>query len=579
MNDVFALIHRASRRLHISHFLVCLSRTMMFAAVAILLLVVIDKLDARWSVNWWLAGGVTGGLALAATVWLYMRGRLEQMRVAVLVDSRLKLKELLSTAIHLQHREDPFARVAVEDAVVRARDGRVREQLGRAFRVEWPRGWYLTPGVVLLAVMLSVVLPQWDVFSGQSSANDQSAQVPDEVTNILSQVSERIRESQLDDDAIRAALAELDPALFGEQAARTPENARREAIKRLTDLSRELESLIGGEQAKTQELVSKAMNQLQSPADGPARKLAEAMQKGDFAAAAEALEALQESLAQNDLSEAEKAELQKQLEDLAAQLEKLAEQQNELRQALEDAGMDPNLANDPQQLQQAIEQNQGLSEQQRQQMQQMAQSQSQACQALGNMGSAMQQMAQGLQQGAGGEMGEGAQSMSDMLRDMESMQQMLRRAQATANELQGMCEGLCDGLGEGLGMNQALAAMMSQGGAMGDAGIGEGGEAERSRTPTAFQTEKADSQQTNADVIATMLFNGEQIRGESAATFRDVALRAAESYSEGTHEQQVPVRYRDALQHYFGDLKRRAESVDAPGGTGPGGTGQGDGEN
>jgi hypothetical protein len=85
---------------------------------------------------------------------------------------------------------------------------------------------------------------------------------------------------------------------------------------------------------------------------------------------------------------------------MAEQLKQLAEQTKSLEEELKKAGFSEEqakeLSKNPEALQEALEKQEGLTEQQKQQLQQAAEAQSQACQSCEGMSGAMSKMAQGM---------------------------------------------------------------------------------------------------------------------------------------------------------------------------------------
>ncbi|MGI9014569.1 MAG: hypothetical protein ACR2GY_10020 [Phycisphaerales bacterium] len=545
MSDIRTLLKSAASRLSWNAFLSRLHIVAIVIAGIALLLVLASKLTPAFDVPWlWVAPGL-GVVALAVAAIMWSRRRATEQQVAIAVDNRLDLREKISTALHLGDRSDAFALAAVEDAVLVARDARTREALRRKFPIEAPGRWWIAPGLIVAALLSSFLLPQGNLFAG-SSESGLTAQAPEEVVRTLESTVEAIRANDELADELKDVFEQLDPNAMDSSALKSPDGARREAIKKLSDLSKRLDEITDGEKGRTDEALKDALRQLKTPDEGPARDLAKALAEGDFKSAKEALAEIQKKAESGGMSEEQKQQLAEQLENLGQQMQQLAQQQQTLKDALEKAGMDPNLANNPQQLQQQLQQNQQLTDQQKQQLQDMANAQQAAAQACQGMGQAMGQMAQGMGQGNGQQMQQGASQMGQSLSDAEALQQMLKQAQAMANKLQGQCQGLGQGLGmQGQGMGQ-------------NPGQGQGGEAPITQTPTRSRTEQAANQNNPADVIANTLFDGPLIKGESTATFKNAALSAAESYADNVEDDQLPRRYHEAVKKYFGDLEDQA---------------------
>ena len=550
MNDIRSILKLAARRLETASLLRCLNVVVVAVGGLIIVMLAAERVGAAlfWPWLWLGPGFAVLGLLVTARMW--SRRRQTELQVAVEVDQRLDLREKLSTSLHVAGRDDAFARAAIEDAVTAARDPRTREQLRRRFAVESPGRWWLSPLVIAVAVGLWFVAP----------ANLFASDDPDDVD-----LTETVRQR---DDAIEAVvklirnspeLREELSDLLGDLANATDPDAlktrldvRRDAIKKLTDVNKRLDEIINGPKGKSADAIENALKQLRTPPDGPAKDLAEALAAGDFKAAQRALAKLTDQLQTGELNDQSKQQLAKQLEDLAKQMQQLAQQQQQLEDMLQQAGLNPQLALNPQALQQAIADNKNLNEQQKQQLQQMAQAQQAAQQMARGLGQGLQQMAQGIQQGQlnpGGQFGQ-------QLNQLEAMQQMLQQAQAAAAANLSQCRGL----GQGLAMQQAMQ-MWQRGGAFGGRGQGQGGTAPISPTPTGTRLVHSPSQTTPGDIIARQFIDGPVIVGESKAKHTAVAAAISEGYDEAQSDEQVPPKYWEAHMHYFGELKKRVQAT------------------
>ena len=426
--------------------------------------------------------------------------------MAVEVDERLDLRERLSTALHCRQRTDPFARAAVEDAVGTARDPKVREHLRRRFAVESPRRWWLSPLLVLAAIGIWFVPAAGPVRPTRTPPDPEyHADRARCATTRSRRSSSRSRRSPELQEELSDLLGELANEGPDPDSLKTRQDVQRDAIKKLTDLNKRLDEILSGPKGKTAEALDKALQQLRTPEDGPAKEFAEALAQGDFKAAQEALARLQEEVAKGNMTKEQAEQLAQQLADIAKQLEQLAKQQQELEQMLQQAGLDPNLAGDMQALQQAIQNNQNLNEQQKQQLMQMAKAQQAAAQMCQGLGQGLNQMAQQMMNGQPGQPG---QQAANQLNQMEALQQMLNQAQAAANA----CQGQCQGLGQGLGMQAATQWMLTQGGAFGRRGQGAGGKAPIAPTPTGKNIVRAPSKTGQGDIIARQFIDGPNVR-------------------------------------------------------------------
>ncbi len=441
-----------------------------------------------------------------------------------------------------------------------ARDPKVREKVRRYFPVPSPPRWWLSPLVVALVVGIYFV-PQMNLFASEQDPDEVLTESRQQGDDAIEAVVKRIEENPELRDQMAEILGELAKEKADRDALKTREEVQRDAIKRLTDLNKRLDDILNGEKGKTAEAMEQALKQLKSPEEGPAKEFAEALAKGDFKAAQQALQQMMKDAKDGKLNKEQQEQLAQQLNELAKQMQQLAQQQGALQQALQQAGLNPQLAQNPQALQQAIQNAQNLNEQQKQQLQQMAAAQAAAQQMMGQIAQGMQQMAQQMQQGQMAPGQPGQQGLAQQLNQMEMMQQMLQQAQAAANA----CQGQCQGLGQGLGMQQAMQQwMQQQGGAFGNRGQGRGGKAPMSPTPTGTKIVQSPSKRSPGDIIARQFIDGPLVKGESQAEFRQVASAVADGFDEAQADEQIPPKYRDAHMHYFGELEKRVDAVQRP---------------
>jgi tetratricopeptide (TPR) repeat protein len=555
MNDIRALLKIAARRLELNSFIGRLHLTaMVFAGIALALMLA-DRISAAAFVPWVWVGPALGVAMLVVAFALWMRRRSTENHVALVVDERLDLREKLSTALHCQGRDDAFAQAAIEDAVQTARNGKTRELVRRRFAITAPAGWWISPLAAFAAIMLGFI-PQMDLFAREEqnaaviNAKLEAQQTVDAMVKVFDDKPELAKALEAGD---------LSKDGLDHDALKRPEDIKRDVLRKATDFQKKLDEILNGEKGKTAEAIEESLKQLKAPEDGAAKELAEALANGDFQKAQQALNEMMEKAKNGQLNEEQKKQLAEQLQNIAEQLDKLAQQQQKLEEALKQAGMDPNLAQNAQALQQALQNNQNLNQQQKQQLQQMAQAQQAACKACQGMGQACKQMAQACKGGQMGQMGQGAGQMAQQLGEMEMLQQLLQEAQAAANQ----CQGQCQGLGQGLNMNQAMQQWMQCNGGMGNRGQGQGGKAPIAPTPTGTKVEQAKVNTVEGDIIARQLFEGPQIRGDSKVKLVKVIEEARKGFDEGQTEEQIHIKYRDPQMHYFGELEKITKAKEA----------------
>lgn len=518
----------------------------------VLVLAVLDRLPAAPFLSWWpIAIGLLL-LALFVCVLTWVLDRPSDLVVATVVDDRLELDDRFATALHMEHRGDPVAIAVVQDAVATASDPRTGEQLRRAFRPFGSGRWWVSPLLLALAMMVGF-FGQADLFAAspletEDGTSMQVAADQEAVTSLI--------EAQ---PQLKEAMADLLEDMEAEQRESadellTPEQLQREQLKRMTELERSLDELVTGERSQEMEALRSRLERLNQSDAGDVQALSEALSKGEFGKAGEAIEAMRSMLDDPALSDEDRALMASELEELATQLEALAADQKALEEALKQAGLDPQLASDTQALEAAIENAQQLTEEQRKQLLEQIQAQQAAQQACSTMGEACSTMASQCQQGKPGQ--QSGQQMSEQLSQLEQAKEMLQQAQAA----QSACQSQCQKLGMGLPSNsQSQCSGMNPGSGM----MGRGGAemtATEEETSTTF--EQADGAVDRGPVIGQTKTNGPIRTGTSSKSFDEIVARSADGFDDAFNESQLPRKYHELIKHYFGNASEVTDAVE-----------------
>lgn len=580
MDDIRRVIDAAGRRLFLNDWAGRFVVVLTVALGAMVLARIAQKL-IPFELPWvWVGAGALGAAALVSLVWSVIAKRADD-EVARHVDERAGLRESLSTALVVAKSDDGWSRNVVQSAGERAKRVVVRD----AVPIAAPRLWAV-PAALGLALLAVWWVPTYDL-TGLFEKQAEQQQAERELEEVRLEVKEN--EQRLNELLQRAGVeveeGEGDegddaPALDPEEPVRA-EEVRRQAIKRLTSLADQLEERLDeSEQSQALEAINNAMRRMKTPGEGPASEMAKQMARGNYTEAKAALEELAQQMASGEMSESDRERAAEQLQDMASQLEQLANQQQQLEEQLRQAGYSQDqaqqLAQNPEQLEQEMQNNESLSEEQKQQMQQSAQAQQQASDAMSSAAQAMGQMAQAMQQPNSQQAMDGMESMSGQLSQMEMMQSEMQSAQAAMSEvqqqLQQMGHGQCDNPGGAPGMGQSLAdGQQGQSGdwqpgqanqlGMGSGGPGRGNGMGPEGQPVDFivRKERANVDTGEGPIIASMLVQGSQVRGESRATFSTVVGSAQAQAAEALEQSRVPRRYESAVQGYFGRLERAGE--------------------
>lgn len=567
MEDIRNIVRRAGVRLGVSDFLSRLHIVLLASAAIVLLLVLAGKaipfmretVDPSWAGPTVLFGAVAG-----AWLW-WVNRRPELVHVAILVDERLELREKLSTAMLLRGRDDGFAQAAIADAVNVARSARTQERIKREFAVQLPPRWWISPAILVAAVVCAITIQDGDLFAREPDQMTEEQRqellaMEQQIEQAKIEVAEQLNKdvSEIEELMEEAAGGNDDPEKL------SPEQARLQQFKKLAAMREELEKAAQSPENAVTEAMLNKLAQLNKPDQGPAGELTQALSKGDFESARKALDILMQQAGQNGLSDADK----KALGELARQLEQLAAGNQALANALKQAGLNPDLVADPQAAMKAIQNVQNLTQAQQQQLQQMAQ-------AMMRANSMCQNMAQACQGLQGGNMAAG-QKLGDQLSQMEMAAATMQSLNQQMNKLGGMCNKAGQGQGrcQGQGLSQAMAQQMqwmqmqgsSRGPGMGSCpGQGAGGYGSRLPTAAKEKDERASSKTMEGPIIGEQVVDGFAIiKGETELMLREAVKTASERARDSLEQNITPPDYSPTVQHYYGEVQAKAERRTVP---------------
>ncbi len=582
MNDlgpIGALIARARRRLFLADLLQKGARGVLLAGIALAAIAIIATLIAPWLTvvqergMWFpLAAGV---VLCALVVYTFVTRARDpgDIAVASLVDVRMKLHDRLSTAVAVAHRTDPFACAAVEDALKLACDRRLAEALPRALPIATPKNWWAGPLLCASATAIWWLVPALS-FAGTAPAAAQSdldLQAARDAAKVqIESLQVKIDENPELSKAVAGSESEKRlSADLSDEKLHTPEEVRRETTRKVNELSKRLDELLGGEQAQQLEAMKDALSRIEPAKSGPLQKLAEALKRGDAASAKQELENLQKQLNEGKMDERARKELAAKLQDLAQQLKDAAAAGDALKKALENAGLDGALAKNPQAAKAAIEASKTLNEAQKQALKQALDAQSKAGEKLEKLAKACESMctqcknggsksgkgasksgAPGESSSANPSSSEGAAEMAaDSLSEMEMLNEMMKDAESARSQCKGSCS------------SNSPSNTVSDSSKMGaNRGRGTGGERTKEETATGTKARKEKVELTSGEVIARQLVDAPPVVGESRAVLQQLSGEIGRGYEEGTEEDPVPANLREVHKHYFGDLKKKIDA-------------------
>lgn len=588
MNEVRRAIKSAAWRLVVTDFLRALAICLTIAVCAVFLARLVEMLFGLTFPWRQPMGGVFAGVGaatlLSAIVWTFVVRRRE-LAVARELDERAGLRESLSTALCVEKSPDPWARNVVEAARAKA----VSVKVGEAIPIAAPRAWPAPLLASLALVLLWFTLAPIDLLGilAKKEEKEKARQNLMEVKSDIQQKEQKLKEILAKTEVKFDQDKTSDPSLNKPEDMQKPEELQRAAVKKLTDLNESLNQLKQGEKAEQLQALKDKMEQLKQPGPGPLSELQRAMARGEFGKAQEALEELKKAMQDGSMSEEQKEQAKKQLENLGDQLKKAAEDQKQVQQKLEQAGLTQEQAkqlmqqmkSDPQAAQQALEQMKNMSPEQKEQLMKMAMAQMKASQQCQNMGESMSQMSQNMgKQGMNQEGQQAAESLGEQLgagemmdQDMQSLDSAMKECQSQLAQLGECMGGNCQG-GDKDGMNRwgktgqwKAGDKHNLGQGTGGPGRGMGSNKEDSPTDYTSQKDKANVQNNGGPIIGSRLVQGEQIKGESVAEFSEAVTAAEKNATEALTNEQVPSDLHPAVKKYFGRLGDKVKPKITPG--------------
>lgn len=583
MNDISRVLRAAAWRLGLNGFFFALCAAVSAAVLGAIVLRLVQRVvvfDIDWTVVATLT--VVGCVVSALVCAMIFRPRAKQ--VALRVDEGANLREALSTALCIANEPDPWSRATVESAARSARGVR----LSAAVPIRGPRFWPVPLALALAFAVVYLAVPNLDLFSRSTKiAREQERelavlQVTQQTVEIRQKLDQLTQQLGLEPDP-------EPPTPTGRPDDRDPEAIRRSAIKELTRMSDRLQEMKRSENAMKLEAAKTALSQLKPPGEQTS-DLSKSLADGNFQQAKQELEQMLNKLQEGNLSESDKQAIGEQLANLAEQIKKAAENQESLNKKLQEMGIDPQAASDPQALKDAIRNAQNLTDAQKQQLESMLNAAQKASESLSSVAEAMNQMAQECQNP--GESGDGkqsengqeqqgqgmegaAESMGQQLSELEQIAMEMQLADAALSECQagmsalGENAGQCSGMGEGMAYGQGdgdgtgmygEGDIVSQGGGQGGPGQGRGGQMGESQA--GFETAKRidnKNQNNKGPIVASRLVEGEAILNESTAEFAAAVAVAEGEVAEEISSNVIPRDRHEAVKRYFGQLRSDAE--------------------
>ncbi len=563
MDVIRQQVRRANRRLLWNQLVHAVTWSLFAALLLALVAITLPKIWALglpsgriWSIAW-IVGAMTFGIS-TGVLWVVLRRRGE-LDAAIEIDLRYGLKERVSSAFALTSDElaTEAGQALLEDAQRRVARIDVREH----FRPQL--SWHPLLPVITAAIVFLVAFLVQDatrdsaVAAGAANANNQ-----EQVRKSIAELKKRLAQQKKKADAV--GLKEADTLITRMERAvdelSKKDIDRKKTLVKLNNLSKELEERrkeVEGSQ-KTRDM----LKQLQPASRGPAERIANALKKGDMELAMQELKKLSDKLQSDELTEQEKAELAKQLQQLGKELEKmlgvrqeLAQKQRELQERIEQLKKEGKLAEAgglQRQLDQVQKQLDALDQQspQMQQLQQLANKMGDCanCLKAGDGKQAAQQLEQ---------LANSLQQMQSQLENLQTLDEMMNEIADAKNSMS------CDKCGgEGCEACQGGAQAMMGGDMFSEKpgrGMGPGqgmGERPETETETGGYRTRVGADPRQGEAIRVGDASGPNVAGKSREQIKAEIAGALSEDPDPVNQQQLPKREREQTREYFELLEK-----------------------
>jgi hypothetical protein len=303
---------------------------------------------------------------------------------------------------------------------------------------------------------------------------------------------------KLEKDLTMLAKQIKDQKMTGEQAVAKMEKLGEKITQRREEIEKMME--------KAANMQARGEGRNMSP-------IVKAMQKGDFAKAAKALEELKKQMQSSQMSEEQKKQLAQEMKQMASQLGK----ESKLGEAMSKAA------------------------------EQMAKGQMN--QALGEMDNATEQM----------------QNMEAMLNELKALDGLDYDMEGRKNALSGkpmpceacgkMCvDGLCPECAQKRGPWKP-GDKRDSGGGMAGPGIGQGAIAEEGNGPTGFEKKRLKGDIQAGEILARMKVSGMQPPGEIKTQFEELRVQSSQAAEDTIRGEKLPLEHKALVRQYFDSIK------------------------
>ena len=563
MNQILKQVNRAQRRLFLLHLVrtlcVCLFAGLFIAAIGLLIPKIwhLTMLDSQSNADVWNMAWIGGGLVIglfSAVAWSLLRSA-STHQAAVEIDQRFQLKERLSSALLLSQNE-------VESEAGQAL---VKDASDRAETIDVSDEFRFSPSRQLLLPVLPCVLLLTLIFIPNAVAKEVASVEPEkkkiEVKTAVEETKKKIKKKieEMEAKGLKDAANHMKSLekKIDNLSSDLKEDDKKKTLVELNNVKKQVEDRqrqLGGDSMA----LKKQLNQLKKFENGPAKKISEAINEGDFKEAKEAIKDLIKDLKTGNLSEAEKKKLANDLKRLAKEIKKLSEKheqaKEELKKKIEKASKQGDLEKAAQ-MQQKLEKME-QRDKQMQKMQKMAEK-LQKCADCMKQGNGQPKQADSQKQGGKKQGNQPSQAeMQQALEDLEDMMEQMENEMDELEDLEDIMQqiekakGDCNGCEGGKPGDQPRWKDWAKGSGRG------GGKRDKKETETGTYKSRVKGKLQKGETVVTGNADGKNISGRSVSEAREIVKASVGKKSDPLQNLKLPKAQREHAKEYFERLRK-----------------------
>jgi len=486
----------------------------------------------------WLVGASLGAALTAGIVSMFYRPT--AMRSAVEIDRRFGLRERISSALQLDgvEKESPVGMALLNDAATKVERIEVRDHFPIRSAPQTP--WVALPVLSCLALFWvpDRELPQLDKIS--DSTSERLNNIKNQTKPILEMIKKKREDAE--EKGLQEAADEfkkIEKKLEDFQKSSTVDSKKMlsdfNEIKK--EIERKKESMGGSDSVK------KALDNLKNIDKGPAEKIADALKDGNFEKAGDELEKMLNEMKSGNMTDDQKKQLAKQLDQMQKAIEKGQQQE---KQAIEDAKKELAKAQSSGDLDKAAKLQKKIE-----QMEANAKKAQAVEKVNANLQKAQKAMQEGDEKGAQEALENLKEELGELAGDQESLQELEEMMDDLQNAKKASSCAECNGAGCGKCKSDKEGKDTKNG-----KGEGKGaGEREEQEHDTKNFDSQVRDQMRKGETTFGGKVGGPNRKGVTREETQEAVLNAKPDDPDAIENMSLPKAQRDQQRDYFNSLR------------------------